>query len=156
MTQHRKVSTFFSAAGFCPEQYIFIFVCQPKLRPGKHDPLEFVTVLGDTGFSFPTPDFYQDLEMELMGSQLAVVYKRMLSTIARPFMTRGSWEVMTTRVALSRSVRFRRGSVFQYCRYSTGNLRGEAPHELQHGDLPPRNAGGSASSLVRSYVSCWY
>ena len=48
--------------------------------------------------------------------------------------------VCKNKVAPGRSVRFGRGSVFPYSRYSMGSLRGEAPHNSRVGGL---GEGGS-------------
>jgi len=62
-------------------------------------PLEIVTVLADSTFSFPDPEYYMDIEQDDGGADLAMGLKRMLEIIARPFSPQGSWPLMRTQVS---------------------------------------------------------
>ena len=68
-------------------------------RVRQIEQVEIVTVLADSNFSFPDPDFYLDIEQsDDDGANFVVGLKRMLDVLARPFSPQGSWGIMRTQV----------------------------------------------------------
>jgi len=63
----------------------------------QKEPVDIVTVLADTSFSFPAPDFYTDIEKKGdRGMHLATSFRKMLNILALPFSPHGSSGIMTT------------------------------------------------------------
>lgn len=77
-------------------RFAAVLVMIDKLR--ATDPLEIVTVLADSNFSFPDPDFYSDIEQDEAGMDFVAAVKKMLDILARPFSPQGSWGIMTQQV----------------------------------------------------------
>jgi len=62
-------------------------------------PVDIVTVLADSNFAFPSPEFYQDLEGKGdEGPRLATAFRRMINILALPFSPAGSIGIMNTQV----------------------------------------------------------
>ena len=64
------------------------------------EPVEIVTVLADSNFTFPSPKFYIDLEKDgEEGLCLATAFRRMLNILALPFSPAGSIGIISTQVS---------------------------------------------------------
>jgi len=62
------------------------------------EPVDMVTILADTNFVFPGPEFYAELESSTSqdSAPFAAGIRRMLNILALPFSPHGSWGMMTT------------------------------------------------------------
>merc|ERR1712227_1071471 len=68
-------------------------------RGHQADPVEIVTVLAGSNFTFPGPEFYADIEEERAGGALvAKGFRRVFNILALPFSPHGSSLIMNAQV----------------------------------------------------------
>ena len=78
------------------------------------EPVDILTVLAESNFLFPAPEFYADLENEgERGSRVAAGFRRLMNILALPFSPHGSLGIMNTQAGeICR--RFRRCGLWQH------------------------------------------